>query len=796
MNRILWFLLGGLLLSLVSCSESLGLDASEADGKVRLSFSLGGALEPAVKSRAMGEMTEDKRKNLDVWLLVFDKEGFLVETAQAKEQENSGDETTFSVDLSISTQKRIIHFVAVDTDGTQLTRTEWDQKMRDLPYGHETNVVRDLTVPYPVDAYWQREETPTINADTKFKRVPLVRNFAKVEIKSVVDRAKYDFVFEGFCVCNVEAEGSVAPYNTDTGEFVDYLQTASETSKTYVQLNSEGYYGAIPNEGAQNVQIPDDTGGDCGLTFDLEPKYLYETHNSSGDFKGSVYVLVKGRFEGHASSYYKVDLVKRGDEGMIYYDVLRNIFYTGEIQGVTANGYSSAKAASEAAASNNISASTSTGDVPNISDSEQRLFVSTTFLPITANQPVTMRFRYIPDLNEETTMNNGRVSYSYSGDGFLDEQSFTVATSDDADGWREITLTPRNELPVGGAVQTGMLHFYVKQEDNMSEILTRDVTIIYRAPYLLAVDCPDEVDKASQTSVTVTLQIDKNFNEKMFPLTFQVEATPKTLYPDVSKNKLPVQLGKSLADDATNSFYYEKTITWDEYGALIAPAGKNYKELPCYFLTNCESNAATVYAANVYCNKASDQFINYEPVLVSVDFDDIVKAVGQTGTLTIQVSRTGQPLTVTFTENGVVTTQKITPSSTTVTIPYTAKTADSPVTAEVKVDGREESLSATAGRIASYVIQGKMLKFTYQSFFGTSNVSNGTITFKANGVEIGSGTTNNQGVITSALTLTGAGLTTETIVTMSYSTWFTSYTRTVTLGELLSLTSQKTYNLN
>lgn len=791
MNRILWFLLGCLLLSLVSCSESLGLDASEADGKVRLSFSLGGASEPAVKSRAMGEMTEDKRKNLDVWLLVFDKEGFLVETAQAKEQENSGDETTFSVDLSISTQKRIIHFVAVDTDGTQLTRTEWDQKMRDLPYGHETNVVRDLTVPYPVDAYWQREETPTINADTKFKRVPLVRNFAKVEINSVVDPAKYDFVFEGFCVCNVEAEGSVAPYNTETGEFVDYLQTGTETSKTYVQLNSEGYYGAIPNEGAQNVQIPDDTGGDCGLTFDLKPKYLYETHNSSGDFKGSVYVLVKGRFEGHASSYYKVDLVKRGDEGMIYYDVLRNIFYTGEIQGVTANGYSSAKAASEAAASNNISASTSTGDVPNISDSEQRLFVSTTFLPITVNQPVTMRFRYIPDLNEETTMNNGRVSYSYSGDGFLDDQSFTVATSDDADGWREITLTPRSGLPAGGAVQTGVLHFYVEQEDNMSEILTRDVTIIYRAPYLLAVDCPDEVAKASQTSVTVTLQIDKNFNEKMFPLTFQVEATPKTLYPDVSKNKLPVQLGKSLADGTTNSFYYEKTITWDEYGALIAPAGKNYKELPCYFLTNCESNAATVYATNVYCNMASDQFINYEPVLVSVDFDDIVKAVGQTGTLTIQVSRTGQPLTVTFTENGEVTTQNITPSSTTVTIPYTTKTADSPVTAEVKVDGREESMSATAGRIASYVIQGNMLKFTY--VFGY--VRRGTITFEANGVEIGSGTTSNQGVITSNLTLAGVGLTTETVVTMSYSYFFT-YTTTATLGELLNLTSQKTYNLS
>ena len=193
----------------------------------------------------------------------------------------------------------------------------------------------------------------------------------------------------------------------------------------------------------------------------------------------------------------------------------------------------------------------------------------------------------------------------------------------------------------------------------------------------------------------------------------------------------------------------------------------------------------------MYCNKASDQFINYEPVLVSVGIDDIVKAVGQTGTLTIQVSRTGQPLTVTFTENGEVTTRNITPSSTTVTIPYTTKTADSPVTAEVKVDGREESMSATAGRIASYVIPGNMLKFTYRGLFSTNNVSNGTITFKANGVEIGSGTTSNQGVITSALTLTGAGLSAETVVTMSYS----YYTKTVTLGELLSLTSQTTYNL-
>ena len=130
------------------------------------------------------------------------------------------------------------------------------------------------------------------------------------------------------------------------------------------------------------------------------------------------------------------------------------------------------------------------------------------------------------------------------------------------------------------------------------------------------------------------------------------------------------------------------------------------------------------------------------------------------------------------------------------TIPYTAKTADSPVTAEVKVDGREESMSATAGRIASYVIPGNMLKFTYPGIFGTSNVRTGTITFEANGVEIGSGTTNNQGVITSNLTLAGVGLTTETVVTMSYSGWLGTYTTTATLGELLNLTSQKTYNLS
>ena len=804
MNRIIYILLSVLLF--VSCSDELYEDLEGGGDKVTLNFSVNVPGTSVAGTRAMGNMSDDKRQRLNLWLVVFDKEGFLVESAIAQEQTNSGDETKFTVVLSRSTQKRIIHFVAVDFEDADTDKDgkndsiAWNKKMHNLPYGHETEVIKALKVPSPTDAYWQRTTVNTIHEDTKFTRIPLVRNFAQVNITTSTKLT--DFVLEGFAVCHAPSSGTLAPYNSSTGEFVDYLPSAnSDTSKVYSQLLSGGYHGITPTDVEyQNIPTGD---GDGGLTFDTNPKYLYEIPNSQGTSKGLTYVIVKGKYNGGNSTYYKVDLVKRGTTGMEYYDVLRNILYKGEIQSVTADGYSSAYQASQAAASNNISASTTTSGVSNISDGKQRIFVSNTFIVITKNEPVTMKYKYIPNIANGETRDNGIVSYNANKK--LSFADLDNGTTDDSDGWRTLTITPNKTVPTGGSIEEDIIHFYVNTGSDDDEILTRDVQVIYREPYTLGVTCPAEVVKTSGTAVTVTLQISKDFNEKMFPLTFKVEPSPKTLYPDASQNSLPVQLGKSLKDGTTNSFWYEKTITWEDYQTLNAPDGKNYKELPCYFLTNCAESAATIYAYNEYCNLASCSLKN------PYEFNDITLSgaqyygKGQTVTLDIDISDNEKPLTITISEDGVAN-QTITWVSGQTSYTYTTKIFGGKITATVS-DGSDTKTSTQARttlKKPTFTATGDGLSqdYSYKSGNGRNSrtysysASNQIVTIKKGNSSIGSGTISTSGFVSDVVV--GEGLNESDNLTLEYSFTPTSNNRkgttqtrtvTTTLSALLSGTT-------
>ncbi len=764
-------------IGLVSCSDELYRGAAES-GKVAVRFKVGvPAAATAGTTRALGDMSDPKRKNLNVWLVVFDEEGFLVETAMACQQANQGDETTFSVMLSRSTERRIIHFVAVDftdadTDGDGINDSiAWNAAMKSLPYGHETEVIRVLKVPYPIDAYWQRKVVKSIHDDTKMTRVPLVRNFAQVVIEPGRDNegnsTLQNFTIEGYAVCNVLDAGTVAPYNTSDGNFVDYLN--GEESKNYAELHYHGVE-ATGSEHTKNIPRNDGT-PDGGLLFDMNPKYLYESVNSIGESKGKVYVIVKGRYSGNGGSntttYYKVDLVKKGTSGMEYYDVLRNILYKGRINSVVADGYSSAYLASQAAASNNISSSTTTEGVPNISDSKQRIFVSTTFIVMTQNKPVTMKYKYIPDLAGGDVWNNAMVKYNDA----LSFASLSNGGQDDSDGWRTLTITPDRNVPKGGAIEEDTLHFYVNTGNPDDEVLSRDVRVIYREPYKLDVVCPPLVSDEAGKPVTVTLHVAKDFNEKVFPLTFLIETSPKSLYPDVSLNSLPVQTGKSLADGTTNSFWYEKTITWDDYQALEAPDGKNYKVLPCHFLTNSSDNAATVYAYNEYCNLAMTSFIN--PPLRGVALNGAqYYGKNQRVTLNIDIKDATLPLTIKVQEGTNETLIDWQSGQTSYT--YLTKTFGEKITATVLLNGTDESVTASKVRntIAS------------RSF--TTNISSQTVTIRDdNNTQIGTGTMDSNG-FTSDVELTGT-IDENTMLTFTYRDWWLrTYTAKARLSDLLN----------
>ena len=780
MKHIIGILL--LIAGLASCSEELYRRSGTQEGKVELCFTAGIPAAQATSTRSLGEMDDQKRKGLNLWLVVFDEDGFLVETAMAREQSNRADETMFKVELSRSTEKRIIHFVAIDftdadTDNDGINDSiAWNAAMKTLPYGHETEVVRALKVDYPTDAYWQRMEVKSIHDDTRMTRVPLVRNFAQIVIEPGKDSegnvTLTDFDLIGFAVCNTADAGTVAPYHTSDGDFVDYMKNG-ETPKNYDELH---YHGVEAAGSRHSVNVPQDDGtADGALTFDTQPKYLYESTNSLGTAKGRTYVIVKGLYKGNGAigkpTYYKVDLVKRGTTGMEYYDVLRNILYKGCINEVVADGYSTAWQASQAAASNNISASTTTEGVPNFRDSMQRIFVSTTFFIMTRRDATTVKYRYIPNLADGETYNNDKVKYN---------DSFAFATlgndgSDDTEGWRTLTITPSVDVPRGGTVMEDTIHFYVTPDDPDDEMLSRDVRVVYREPYTLDVACPPMVNEQIGEQVTVTLHISKDFSEKIFPLTFRIEPVPKTLYPDTQKNRLPVQTGKSLADNTVNSFWYEKTITWDDYLNLNSPEGKNYKELPCHFLTNTAESAARIYADNEYCHPAGTRFIN--PVLKGVSLDARYYGKNQQATININVADKTLPLTIKVQEEGGTETTIDWQSGKT-SYTYATQTFGGKVTATVTLNGTDYSITASAERntIKSYA-------------FGTSISSywslNVTI-YKGN-QSIGSGTMNSRG-FTSDVVLSEQ-IDEDTDLKFTYRSGWTTYTATAKLSDLLNGTT-------
>ena len=155
-----------------------------SSGEVKISFS---ALLPEnpVSTKTLGEIPNESINNL--YLIVFDENGMLVETREAEllesvEHSDHSGEKKYSVTLTLTEKKRIIHFVA---------NCPIDQ----VVYGHEASVIGNMYVENGDIAFWARIEVdelvmgkdangnPTFLTEVdKFKCVPMLRNYAQLTI--------------------------------------------------------------------------------------------------------------------------------------------------------------------------------------------------------------------------------------------------------------------------------------------------------------------------------------------------------------------------------------------------------------------------------------------------------------------------------------------------------------------------------------------------------------------------------------------------------------------------------------
>ena len=730
MKRLLYILICVLLLA--SCSDEISLlnkKAVKEGDPVTLTVSIQTPGETTLETRALGEMTDDIQKNLNLWLLVFDENSIFVQAAQAQPSDNVGHnghtDTKFTVTLNTTSAKRIIHFIAYD-GGADEGVGAIIQNLQNQ-FGTEATMLQQLYTENNQAAYWQRwevngiydddEETTGVNEATVFECVPLVRNFSKVTITNNAA----NFTILGYTIVNKPSRGAVAPYSN--GSFIEYVN--DRTNKSFDEL--ESYPGSSPSGTTYSTSSTMQTEGSL---------YLYETPNAEGDDKGRTSIIIQGRRNG-ATYFYKVDLVYYDTEneaaGHLFYNILRNFNYNVKINEVSGAGYSTLAAAIAGAASNNLSASTATSSLSVISDGTQKLEVTETYFCFTESgvkQVLKYKFSYKDgnnwvvnnDLVDVTSSNNALFNGGASG--------WSVLTNNDADGWRTITMDLNS--PTAQA-QTSIFHIYasiheinnsslsaqLKQTLTSGEMLYRNVQVELRKPYTMLVDCPSYVPAGEEQAFQANLLIPQNINEALFPMDFLIEAKDKYIYPNASSSvKLPVHIGQSIVeDDAENSFQYSRTITKEEYRGLLDSTnpsdkktvnGVNYVVVPCYFKTSVAASATTIYAYNEYFNTAKDAYLNV-PVAFQDDTEltvasDYTEYFGKGYPITIKFNvAASTTFTIKVTEGGVERSYNVTPPVGEYTYTYNTQT----------INGNDQNISVSvSAQIAGRDIETKSASLT------------------------------------------------------------------------------------
>lgn len=675
MRRIFTYILALLALS-VACQRVDLQDNPHGDqpaelplgaigSKATITFSTAELMEPETRA-----VVNPNVKVNTLHLIVFDANGMLVEVCEAKELSISDAGVGhYTVTLTVTDEPRIIHYVA---------NCPVDQ----VVYGHETSIIgnmyvdRNTSAEYATEyetSYWARIEVPYIlvkeekgdgkiivslveEIQDKFEKVPLLRNYAEI---TVTDETDNTFLFEGFTVYNLLDRGTVAPYNSTTQEFQSFTYIDPETGgiKNYIypEISSFGYEGHALTSAKLITDFVRKDDGTVKYYNSNEPFYVYErkvsvmTDEEEKWRESPPHIIIMGKYNGgnpvvdsSPTYYYKMDLVYTvkdalGNEEVKYYNILRNFMYQFNITAVHDVGYTSLDQAVAGAAGNNISGSSSTSKLTNISDNDGRLWVSHTDTTLVAQKDIVLRYKYIPNYYDNTKpdynqVDNGQARF----ENIVGEVITRIVVADRDieggtwDGYREVTISVNEPAKITRqqilSLKTNSAH------------LNRQIRYTLREKLTMQVEATPKVGGKIMEKVTVDIKLPIGMTEDMFPLKLDMETLNRTLSPDATKNSIPVTAGPSIIEDRNGalSYYYTVTIpTIDAYKAL--PNDGNMKVVTTHWLTNMAANASTFYVANKYFNQASDSWENYKYEFSNATCSSSAVGVGEAVTISFNM---------------------------------------------------------------------------------------------------------------------------------------------------------------
>lgn len=593
-------------------------------------------------------------KSLHVAL--FDENGYKVDMTEAELISiNNTDRTyTYSIRVTSTDEPRIMHFLGncPATKAAEIADS----------YGNEMTLLTDIVCENEQDAYWQKKllskgiPSDPGAAKNEIGPVELVRNYAKL---SVVSTAPL-FELDGIVVYNVPDKGFLAPYinsGSNAGKFVeDY------NGKSYEQVTAL-YPGYIPAGANLRTHDASDQLTKVG-TDGVASAFMYETPASSA----TPFIIVGGTFKGATETrsegtycYYKVNLKDINGKD---YALLRNYNFKVNIVGVTRIGEASIADAIESVGSGDISTLSSFENATNISDTQSQLFISETAVTVVKQSTITIKYKYIPDVESSASVHNNNVKSSATdsskpieielgeaGEFGAAIASYSVASSDDStDGYRVITI---NTTAQDGTFKEQRLtikgHGRLANGNYEGNIVTRTVTIAVRPTFKLTADCPLIVEGAAGEALPLTIGVESDIPESIFPVNLSIEATAMTLAPASTEN-LPVSTGKSITGSGKPAYQFVKNLSYAEYTAAKADAfqkdGITYYPIVCNFITNVANSSSEIYVDSELFNMAQCEFALAKHY-TEVQFSEAMVGSGQTVTLSFKAEDT-KPVTITL----------------------------------------------------------------------------------------------------------------------------------------------------
>lgn len=602
MKKILYILFCLIpLLAMQSCTEDWAENELTLDGKISTSISVTVPQLPDAHPQTRAMAVQPQMTNL--YLAVFDENGYLLEYVKADNTTQmaieNGTTYNYKVSLKPTESTTYIHFIG-------------NAPKTNLDFGSESEVLKNLYTENGSEAYWQRvtlsngikNDDATITA---LSGVKLIRNFAWINVIS----SDTKFVINSYCIVNTRTAGSVAPYNTNKNEFVTFSDNKTYDNITANGTNQDNYNGFIPSVARINSDIPTENSWFNTSSQSSSENYAYFVYEREKALSNPPFILLKATYNGTGNRYYKVDL--RDSEGN-YFPIVRNFKYRINITSVGHSGYDSAEAAANGAGSGDVSSAIETQSFNNISNGDERLFVSYTDTTLVEkSNNVKLRYKYIvfetagngtvTEVNKTSTA-TVTTTGTVIPDGYNVNNNIT-AGSGEWNGWNEITFST-TDIASANKTQT-----FVITGTNNRKTLQRTVNITLRKKYTMDIECnPDEIPTDMGKPFDVIVNVPGGLGRSMFPLEIQLEAGNQSMTPNLGDN-LPTVTGPSIVPGKNKTTIgFIKQVSWADYEAFFeANTGTSDMPVTCHFKSN-KSNAAgtttTIYASNKYFNQASD----------------------------------------------------------------------------------------------------------------------------------------------------------------------------------------------